>query len=88
MGEGDRNQKGTWQFAPGGRGVSSRVMSPRRDLASELQKYLHVLGPMPKRSLEIFADLGLSDDEIGRYFRMPCKRVTELREIWKIGGHT
>ena len=88
MGKGDRNQRGTWQFAPGGRGFSSRVMSPRRDLAPELQRYLHVLGPMPKCSLETFADLGLSDEEIGRYFRMPCKRVTELREIWHIDGNT
>lgn len=88
MREGDRKHRGTWKFAPGGRGVSSRFMSPRHDLAPELQKYLHVLGPMPKRSLETFADLGLTDDEIGRYFRMPCERVTELREIWHIDGHT
>jgi hypothetical protein len=51
-----------------------------------LQKYLHILGPTPKRCLEMFTDLGLSDDEIGQYFRMPSKRVTELRDIWNIGA--
>lgn len=74
------------QLAPGGDGTPSFVVSERPELTPELQKYMHVIGPTPKRCLETLADLGLSDDEIGRYFRMPCKCVTELRDIWKIDG--
>ncbi|PUB12431.1 hypothetical protein [Yoonia sediminilitoris] len=55
-------------------------------LTPELLKYLHILGPTPKRTLEALADLGLSDDEIARYFSMPCHLVTRLREFWKIDG--
>ena len=74
------------QLAPGGGYVPFNNVSERPELTPELQKYLHILGPTPKRCLEMLADLGLSDDEIGRYFRMPCKRVTELRDIWNIAG--
>lgn len=76
------------QFAHGGRGMHSRVVSERTGLTPELQKYLHIMGPTPKRCLETLADIGLSDDEIGRYFQMPCELVTELRDIWKIEGNT
>jgi hypothetical protein len=31
-------------------------------------EHILALGPMPKLSLEIFVDLGLTDAEIGRYF--------------------
>ena len=75
------------QLAPGGGGTYSRSVSPRPELSAELQRYLHILGPTPKRCLETLADLGLSDDEIGRYFRMPCHFVTELRDIWNIDGN-
>ena len=55
-------------------------------LTGQLQKYMHALGPTPKRCLETFADLGLSDAEIGRYFRVPHEVVTQLRAIWNIDG--
>ena len=77
-----------WKLAPGGHCVPFHHVSERPELTPELQKYLHILGPTPKRCLEMFADLGLSDDEIGRYFRMPGNRVTELRDVWKIGTST
>ena len=35
---------------------------------------------------QTLADLGLSDVEIGRYFRIPHEVVTQLREIWSIDG--
>lgn len=58
--------------------------SNRPELSPELQKYLHFFGPMPKRSLEAFADMGLSDAEIGHYYKMPHSVVAEFRKIWKI----
>lgn len=76
------------QLAPGSGGTHRQIVSPRPELSAELQRYLHVLGPTPKRCLETLADLGLSDDEIARYFRMPCHFVTQLRDIWNIDGNT
>lgn len=73
-------------LGPGGRGMSCGIPTARAELTSRLQKYVHTLGPTPKRSLETFADLGLSDAEIGRYFRIPHDVITQLREIWKIDG--
>ena len=55
---------------------------PKR--ADHLQRYVHLLGPMPKSCLEAFVDLGLSDAEIGKYFRIPQDIVTQLREFWNI----
>ena len=75
------------QLAPGAGGTHSVMATERPELTPDLQKYLHILGPTPKRCLETLADIGLSDDEIGRYFRMPCNLVTELRDIWKIDGN-
>jgi len=75
------------RLAPGGHVVPFRAAPERRELTPELQKYLHILGPTPKRCLEILADLGMSDVEIGRYFRMPCRLVAELRHIWNIDGN-
>lgn len=86
MNENSRTQDIIWKFAPGGRAMATRGPSPRVELSPEAQKYLHILGPTPKRCLETLADLGLSDCEIGRYFRMPSALVTDLREIWKIDG--
>jgi hypothetical protein len=88
VGEKRTNRRFARQFANSEGGTPSFAVSERPELAAELQKYLHVLGPRPKRCLETLADLGLSDDEIGRYFRMPCNLVTELRDIWKIDGNT
>ena len=58
----------------------------RHELAPEVQKFVHVLGPMPRRCLAALADLGLTDAEIGHYFKMPCDHVTELRIMWDISG--
>ena len=66
--------------------LSSGLPAARAELTGQLQKYIHTLGPMPKRCLEAFADLGLSDAEIARYFRIPDDVVTRLREIWNIDG--
>ena len=68
---------------PGCRTLSSCLPA---DLSGQLQKYMHTLGPTPKRALEAFADLGMTDAEICRYFRIPHDVVTQLREIWKIDG--
>ena len=70
----------------GGNTLSYGTSTARAELTSELQKYVHTLGPTPKRCLEALYDLGLTDAEIGRYFRIPHTVVTQLREIWKIEG--
>ena len=88
VGEKSTNRRFAGQFAQLEGGTPSFAVSERPELTAELQKYLHVLGPTPKRCLETFVDLGLSDDEIGRYFRMPGGLVAELRDIWKIDGNT
>lgn len=75
-------------FGPGSRTRPTEVPANRNDLTYELQKYLHVLGPTPKRCLEILADLGLSDPEIARYFKVPNRIVTGLRKVWRIDGDT
>jgi len=75
------------QLGPGGRSFPSQIQPKRDDLSQDLHKYIHVLGPTPKRSLEMFADLGLSDPEIARYFKIPTDIVTDLRHIWKIDGN-
>lgn len=71
---------------PFGCALSSGTLTVRGELIGQLQDHMRALGPSPKRCLETFADLGLSDAEIGRYFRIPHKLVTQLRESWKIGG--
>ena len=73
-------------FGPGRGVLSSSSPAPRTELTSQLQKYMHTLGPTPKMCMETFADLGLSDAEIGRYFRIPRDVVSQFREIWKIDG--
>ena len=74
------------KLGPGGRSMSAAIQSKRNELTYELQKYLHVLGPTPKRCLETLADLGLSDQEIARYFKIPRDIVTNLRQVWNIEG--
>jgi len=73
-------------LGPGSSAFSSGWPTARAELSDHLQKYILTLGPTPKRCLETFADLGLSDVEIGRYFRIPHEVVTQLREIWSIDG--
>ncbi|SER58966.1 hypothetical protein SAMN04490244_101601 [Tranquillimonas rosea] len=38
------------------------------------------LGAYPRSAVEALADLGLSDDEIARYFRVERSRIARLRE--------
>lgn len=58
-----------------------------QELPSQLRKYVDILGPFPKQSLEALSDLGLSDSEIARYHTIPRRCVSELRTIWHIAGH-
>jgi len=88
MGKKDTYRHVVRQCATGAGAASSFIAPQRPELTPELQKYLHVLGPTPKRCLETLADLGLSDGEIGRYFQMPCGFVTDLRDIWNIKGNS
>lgn len=87
MRERDRDHDYIWNVAAIDRIRPSQISSKRSELAPYLQKYLHVLGPMPKKSLEAFAGMGLSDAEIGRYYKMPWQLVTELRDVWNIGSN-
>lgn len=50
----------------------------------DLNAYIAALGPTPRTSLETFVDLCLSDDEIARYFQVPCSFISELRDHWGI----
>lgn len=84
MRERDRNHCAGRDVAAIDRIGRTQVTPKRCELRPDLQKYLHVLGPMSKKSLEAFAGMGLSDEEIGRYYKMPCQFVTELRDVWKI----
>lgn len=59
-------------------------MSRHKGSSFGLPKYAHAFGPMPKTSLEVFADLGLTDSEIARYFNVPQTCITRLRSIWNI----
>lgn len=74
------------QGDPKRRSPQPELQRPRSELSYELQKYLHVLGPAPKRCLETLADLGLTDPEIARYFQIPTSIVTALRLVWNIDG--
>ena len=74
------------ELGPGGRSLESQVQSKRDELTHELQKYICVLGPTPKRCLETLADLGLTDPEIARYFKIPIGVITDLRQAWRIEG--
>jgi hypothetical protein len=76
------------KIGPEGRSFGAQIQSKRNELTYELQKYMHVLGPTPKRCLETLADLGLTDPEIGRYLKVPTDIVTKLRQVWTIDGQT
>lgn len=76
------------RLGPGGRGLPVELRPRRSDLAYELQKYIHAIGPTPKRCLETLVDLGLSDPEIARYFKIPKDVVTDLRGVWNIKAET
>lgn len=49
-----------------------------------LQRDALKLGPMPKASLEAFVDLGLTDRDIGDYFKVAHPVIAELRTCWRI----
>lgn len=74
------------KLGPGDWSRLPRIPQKRRELTGELHKYMHVMGPTPKRCLETLADLGLCDPEIGRYFKIPTHIVTNLRQVWNIDG--
>ena len=71
-------------LGPCGRSLPSKVQKQRDELTHELQKTMHILGPAPKRCLETLVDLGLTDLEIARYFKIPRATVTDLLQVWKI----
>ena len=76
------------QLGLGEGSLPPQIKLRRDELTYEMQKHLHILGPTPKRCLEMFADLGLSDPEIARYFKIPTTIVTDLRRVWDIDGVT
>ena len=60
------------------------VASKNKGFSSELRQQVAALGPTPKESLEVFADLGLSDGEMARYFKVPETCISKLCHIWGI----
>ncbi len=55
-------------------------------LPDELRVSAQKVGPVAATSLEIFVDLGMSDEDIGRYFGLPGPRVSQLRKAWRIAA--
>ncbi len=37
------------------------------------------MGPRPELAVAVLADLGLSDERIGRYFRLPPEKIIAIR---------
>ena len=68
--------------------AASRSYSAHFDanLPDELQVSAQKLGPFAAASLSVFVDLGLSDDDIGRYFDLPSCRISQLRQAWRIAA--
>ncbi|WP_176250035.1 MULTISPECIES: hypothetical protein [unclassified Sulfitobacter] len=58
--------------------------SPHAQVPPRICPHIAELGAMPRRVLETFVDLGLSDGEIARYFKIPETSVSKLRKIWRI----
>ncbi|MCC6008798.1 MAG: hypothetical protein JJU40_14125 [Rhodobacteraceae bacterium] len=52
----------------------------------DVYRVLEALGPMPSEALAAMVDYGLSDAEIGRYFKLPHYMITTLREHWGIAS--
>lgn len=75
-------------LGPGGQSMPCQIPCKRAELTYETQKYMHALGPTPKRCLEALADLGLSNPEIARYLKIPKGIVKDLREVWHIDGES
>lgn len=71
-------------FKPQGTAPPSCVAHLDADLPNELRVSAQKLGPFAAANLAVFVDLGLSDDEIGRYFGLPSSRVSQLRRAWRI----
>lgn len=68
-----------------GDAVRRPATAPRGKCFSlELRKHVAALGPSPRESLEVFVDLGLSDDEMARYFKVPKTSISKLCHIWGI----
>lgn len=68
-----------------GDSVSPRITEARdKGFSHELRQHLLALGPSPKESLEMFVDLGLSDGEMARYFKVPDTSISKLCHIWGI----
>ena len=51
---------------------------------TDLSHHIAAMGPTPRMSLETFVDLSLSDDEIAKYFHVPCSLIAQLRDFWGI----
>jgi hypothetical protein len=71
-------------FKPQGTAPPSCAADLDADLPNELRVSAQKLGAFAAANLAVFVDLGLSDDEIGRYFGLPSSRVSQLRQAWRI----
>ena len=49
-------------------------------------RVLEAFGPMPGEALAALVDYGLSDAEIGQYFKLPHQVITTLRDHWGIAS--
>lgn len=46
-----------------------------------IRNCLSAMGPIPRGSMKAMIDLGLTDEEVARYFRVPRTAVSTLRQL-------
>lgn len=56
----------------------------REDIHERIFDNLERLGPWPEKVVAVFADLGLTDVEIARYFRVHRRLVERLRNAARL----
>lgn len=74
----DRRGRAT-RRAPVAQATSLRRYSQAHSEA--IRNCLSAMGPIPRGSMKAMIDLGLTDEEVARYFRVPRTAVSTLRQL-------
>ncbi|MBJ3763717.1 hypothetical protein ILP92_13245 [Maribius pontilimi] len=64
--------------------VQDRPTRHRPAEQADWRDWVAALGPLPKPTLQAFVDLGMTDDEIARYHRIPPTCIPKMRRMWDI----